>query len=288
MDRSAALSGECALPDYDALEHLPDAILRRLRVVIERREPFFILTGSDPGQLGGCCPSDEVGAANGLVKAGILESWNQPAGENTCPTAFYAFRGELDASGDEPKFSTNQEFREEVARILNELAAGDSTVVRLLRWALLGFVAVSLVYFIYGEIAGRRRAGPGEIETIPLLAQSLLGNRGVLVCFFEADEKCDACVNMKLYTRKALDTHFPSEMNDGRIAFHVIKYDTKSGRRIRKRLGIFTSAVVIIEIRDGTEHQRKVLSEAWPLLGSQDRFVNMIRTEIAAMLRDDE
>ena len=96
--------------DVDALDGLPETMRRRLQTVISRGEEYFILTGSDPAQKDGCCPSNDVGIANHLVESGILDA--RGAGANSdCPVTLYAFASEIRPGVGTPTFVRNDALR---------------------------------------------------------------------------------------------------------------------------------------------------------------------------------
>lgn len=97
----------------EALADAAEATRRRLVKLIERKDDYFLLVGSDPADKDGCCPSDDVGHANALVKAGVLEAWTASA-EAACPSTVYAFAGEIAGRGDKPAFVKNENLRAEV------------------------------------------------------------------------------------------------------------------------------------------------------------------------------
>jgi hypothetical protein len=97
-------------PDFDELDDVSPETRRRLKTVIERSEEFFVLTGSDPAQKDGCCPSNEVGEANKLVRAGLLSS-SIDATNADCPATIYAFAAEIRKFGDKPGFVRNERLR---------------------------------------------------------------------------------------------------------------------------------------------------------------------------------
>jgi hypothetical protein len=96
-----------------ALADATEPMRRRLLKLIERKDDYFILVGSDPADQDGCCPNDDVGHANALVNAGVLEGWVSSA-EAACPTTVYAFAGEIVKGGERPEFVKNDALREEV------------------------------------------------------------------------------------------------------------------------------------------------------------------------------
>lgn len=104
-------------PDLEAVVDASGPMRRRLLKLIERGDDYFILVGSDPADAEGCCPSDDVGRANALVKAGVLESW-QASAEASCPSTVYALAGEIAARGGQPAFTKNEGLRSSVAALI--------------------------------------------------------------------------------------------------------------------------------------------------------------------------
>lgn len=99
--------------DLDALDAVPETMKRRLLAMITRGDEHFILTGSDPAQAEGCCPSTEVGVANRLADAGVLDAFS--AAPNTdCPVTLYAFAGEIRRQGEKPAFTRHEALRSAV------------------------------------------------------------------------------------------------------------------------------------------------------------------------------
>jgi hypothetical protein len=97
-----------------ALLRTPTDLRKTLLRLAESEEPYFTLTGSAPDAPGGCCPSDAVGAAEALVKAGLLEAVRPPpSGEAECPVTLYAFAGEVrpGKTPDRPRFVANRPLR---------------------------------------------------------------------------------------------------------------------------------------------------------------------------------
>lgn len=111
----------CAPCGLDALAALPESMVARLKTIIEKGYEYFTLSGSDPGREGGCCPSPDVGAANMLVAAGVLDSWEKPVPEGGCTFTVYAFHGEMSTAGPKPSYTLDHEFRQ---KVLDRIMAG--------------------------------------------------------------------------------------------------------------------------------------------------------------------
>ncbi|HXX95256.1 MAG TPA: hypothetical protein VEN81_16660 [Planctomycetota bacterium] len=133
-------------PDLRTLADASDPMRHRLQAMIERKDPYFILTGSDPSQKDGCCPSTEVGEANGLVRSGVLETLEGP-GNASCPVTIYAFVGEI-VPGNAPEFRANGPLR---ASVLEAIREGRRLTPRIaLRAGLVLFALASLLALAWG------------------------------------------------------------------------------------------------------------------------------------------
>jgi hypothetical protein len=136
----------------DALDELPETMKRRLQTLISRGEEYFILTGSDPAQKDGCCPSNDVGVANRLVESGILDA--RGAGANSdCPVTLYAFASEIRPGAGKPTFKPNVALRAAVKdRFLEGPRWSSKAVVRLALFAVLAAAALALAIALYRQV----------------------------------------------------------------------------------------------------------------------------------------
>ncbi|HEY3319521.1 MAG TPA: nitrophenyl compound nitroreductase subunit ArsF family protein [Planctomycetota bacterium] len=253
----------------------------RLKKLIERQDPYFVLTGSDPREAGGCCPSSDVGAANVLVEAGVLQSYVQPAPPGGCRVAFYALTGEIAVQGEVPSFSVNAALRQSVLAELLHPPRGARWLLAL-RWVLLAFVILTLV-LIFTRLP--RTAGPassGTPSTNATVAQTLQLPAGdyVLVAFFHRAERCAFCNNMEAYTADALGRYFAGELAHEQVVYREINMDDPQNQPLVQRYGLFTSSVVLIGVRNKAEVCNKVLADAWRLTDSREKFVAMLRDEL--------
>ena len=137
--------------DLDAIDELPEPMKRRLQALISRGEDYFILTGSDPAQKDGCCPSNDVGIANLLVDRGILASRGELA-NSECPVTLYAFASEIKPGSGKPEFVRNNELRDAVRK---RIEAGPrlsrKAVARMALLAVLAAAVVALAYALYRQ-----------------------------------------------------------------------------------------------------------------------------------------
>ena len=138
--------------DLDSLDELPEAMKRRLQAILSRGDEYFILTGSDPAQKDGCCPSNDVGIANRLVERGILESRGELA-NSECPVTLYAFASEIRSGAGKPVFVRNEALR---TAVRDRLASGPrwsrKAALRLALAAVLAAAVVTLGWALFRQI----------------------------------------------------------------------------------------------------------------------------------------
>lgn len=138
--------------DLDAIDETPEPMKRRLAAMISRGEEYFILTGSDPAQMDGCCPSNEVGAANLLVERGILDSRGELS-NSECPVTLYAFASEIRPGTVKPTFVRNDALRDAVRRRIDSgPRLSRKAVVRLALLVVMAAAVVALAVAIARQI----------------------------------------------------------------------------------------------------------------------------------------
>ncbi len=276
-------SGFCA-PNWSALSKAPEALKERLRRVAERGDPYFILTGSDPLDEHGCCPSEGVGAANRLVESGVLSCYRQPAPPGSCPTAIYAFAGEISMAGRRPVFTRDEAFRgRAVARLTS---APLPFPMRVVKWILLAMVFATLVVALR---AGSGPEGDGGAGSGKTLCEALgLPGEGVAVVVLSGREKCAFCENIKTYSKKTVEDDFGAERARGRLGYGQIDYDEPGMRHFKKRFGLFTASLLLAKVEGGKVRKWKVLDEAWRLFDDEPAFRAMLRDEITSFQKGGE
>jgi hypothetical protein len=108
----------------ESLADISDQLRERLQRLIDESEPYFILTGSDPEDSQGCCPSTQVGEANRLVELGFLSCYRESAAADNCTTTIYALASEIGAGESRPEFRINAANRLAAAAALTRTGAG--------------------------------------------------------------------------------------------------------------------------------------------------------------------
>ncbi len=268
--------------DFQALGRVNKTTQRRIGKLIARRQSYFILTGSDPRDEYGCCPSDDVGSSNRLVEAGLLHFLAWPAPPGTCPTTIYAFAGEIEQKDGRPIFSINDELRKQVQNHLESSKKGKITLLKnVLRVVLLLFVGMALAYPLWQK---PKRPGDAALRNTQTRAPMI---NGVGIYFFHTSVRCNPCLNMEAFTQQTLGDHFSEQMKDNTLQYKKINIDDARYRHLIDRYSIFTSTIVLVRFREGKEKNFESLTaQVWQLYNSEQQFVSMLKQELSRFMSD--
>jgi hypothetical protein len=252
---SACLLGELTLADtwspverpldLAALDHLPSALRDRLQAMIDRGDRQVVLTGTNPTDKFGCCPSDEVGAAQRLVQAGILAAWQKPAPPGSCPVTIFAVAGEITVIDGRPVFTIDAGRRAMIAARLRN-PAGPGPARDLIRWLLLIFVIAALVAGTVKLLRSPHR-GPPIGEVLGVAAGETVD---VLVLFHQS-RRCDLCRALEAGARAALRGEVASQVDAGRLRLELIATDAPGREHLQYTAAGFTTGLVLFRFTAG-------------------------------------
>ncbi len=246
--------------DLSALDEMPSETIERLLKLISSKSEYFIITGSDPLDLSGCCPSDGVRAANQLVEAGILQVVQSKSTPDSCPVNIYAFSGEIKAGDSEPKFNIDTEFRQKIKTYLSADIGKRKLWHVVMRWSLLLFVAVSIG--IFSVNIWNNHISSKNLSNIDLIKEfDLPFQNGVLILQFHRTQRCKFCTNMENHTKETLDTYFSDDLKNEKIVFRTVDMELPENKSYVKKYDLFTSTLVLIDVLEGRESRWKIVSK---------------------------
>jgi len=259
--------------DYHSMKLLP-----RLMGLIEKDRKYFILTGSDPTDEMGCCPSDEVGEANRLVDAGVLSAISQEVYGNACPVNYYAFKDEIFVHDEDIQFKKNQEIRKKVYQLLKK--SGQPQYKSLIKWILLGFVIVSLVLAIL-----KMTDKSSKNDNYSLYEQlSVANDDAILVLLFHNRVRCAMCLNMEEHVQYLLSGKYAELVEDKKIQFFLIDMNKPENKNLIDRFGLYTASVVIVKLMDKEEQDTIILRDIWKHHEDGLTFRELVSKELDVLL----
>jgi len=151
-------------------------------------------------------------------------------------------------------------------------------LARRIAAAVLGaFVVVSVLVVVAQELR-REEGGPGgpadgEPQGDVLVATYFHGNR-----------RCATCNTIEAWAREAMHDAFPKEIRSGRIAWRTANYEEARNAAHRERYGLYSSAIVLSDVRGGEERRSVDLEEIWALSTSERGLKDYVVRETRAFL----
>lgn len=267
--------------DFLSLQGISENMKKRLSKLIENKNNYFVLTGSDPADRLGCCPSDDVAEANRLVQCGILESCSQDNYLNACPVTFYAFKGEIKSKDGEVKFQPADKFRKQISEMLGQRSRKGINIVK---WFILAFVVVSVLFGIYKKVLNSAQVQDHSFYERLAPAEG----HQIMVLLFHYHKRCYQCLNMEKYTRDVLLEDFQDEAADNRVDFKLIDMDAPENRPIIKQFGFISAMIVLVDFENGKERRVKVIADAWKLFNDEQDFKSLMRKELNQFISESD
>ena len=252
--------------EMNACDHILPKFKNKLLKVIENKQTYFLLTGSDPDDKLGCCPSEEVGSANSLVQAGVLSKIQAESDSQNCPVQIYAFRNEIK---DLEKFEIDFEFRKKVEKRLLKKRSSTIIVIRtILLLVVLGSVLIGLTNELSKDHAQK-------IELVDL-TQTKEGVSYHLI-LFHATKRCEMCLNMEAFAKEFQLMKSPIK----EIDFVMSNMDSKELNALVDDNNIFTSTLFLLVKKDKRVVYEKCLKDLWEAYRSKDSFMKILEREVA-------
>ncbi|WP_047812650.1 nitrophenyl compound nitroreductase subunit ArsF family protein [Rhodopirellula islandica] len=144
---------------------------------------------------------------------------------------------------------------------------------------LLAFVAVSIAMAIrkVGPSTGSGSAEAVSAQTTtaaatPVGLQSKLAESSFNAVYFHAPHRCPTCRKIESFSQEALTP----EIEAGELAWQIADYTSDENSSFVDQFKVFTSTVVLVEMKDGEVVRWKNLEEVWNHTSDQADFTAFI------------
>jgi hypothetical protein len=116
------------------------------------------------------------------------------------------------------------------------------------------------------------------------LEKSDVSGEVVFATYFHGTHRCATCRKLEAYAEEALLTAFEKELEDSTIIWRTINYDEKENEHYLKDYDLYTKALILSRVENGTEVEWKNLPKIWDLVGDKDKFLKYVQDETGAFL----
>lgn len=156
------------------------------------------------------------------------------------------------------------------------------TFRRIVTAALLLFVAASVVVLAGKELRSKPvAAGKSSVIAAP---EDPRTDRVVIAYYFTGNIRCSSCRKIEQASRNAIEQAFPRELASGQLRFLVVNFDQQENRHFIGDYRLESSALVLVDQRDGRQTAWKNLPDVWTLVEDEPRLAKYVRDEVATML----
>lgn len=104
-------------------------------------------------------------------------------------------------------------------------------------------------------------------------------NRLEVYCF-HGTRQCETCKNMKANTKKTLDTHFASQLNDSSIVFSIIDVDDEKNEKLAEKFQATGTALMINKVVNGKDSIIDWSDFAFEKANDNDVFISELKIKI--------
>jgi len=153
--------------------------------------------------------------------------------------------------------------------------------------SLLMFVAATCVVLIVKALpqspqaaaSATAAAGGAPLQTSGG-APTLAVQDGVKVYYLHGNTRCPTCRTIEAYAQEAVQTGFAEELNDGKIQWQVINYESPGNEHYATDYEVVAPNVVFAKFSDGKQVAWKGLPEVWEHVGDKATFVQFVQTSL--------
>jgi hypothetical protein len=144
---------------------------------------------------------------------------------------------------------------------------------------LLSFVATSTGHLIAGNDRGTAARAATQTVQSPAAAPSK-----IIAYYFHVTVRCNTCKTIEAYSREAIQNHFKSDIDRGRLEWQVVNVQLPENRHFVNDYQLFTKSVVLVRIVNGKQQSYKILNDVWELVGDKARFQAYVDKEVRGYL----
>ncbi len=155
---------------------------------------------------------------------------------------------------------------------------------RLIPFLILIALAIGLSAFSIAQDAGLKTAE----DTDPADSVSAEGketsSETVFASYFHGNRRCITCRKLEAYSEEALKAAFVEELADSTLIWRAVNYDQKENEHYVKDYNLYTKALILSRVRDGSEVEWKNLDKIWEKVGNKEEFLKYVQEETRAFM----
>ena len=142
---------------------------------------------------------------------------------------------------------------------------------------LMAFVAASIAYVVVQESTPRSPSSAVE---------ATLRTDQVIATYFHGKARCTTCRRLEAYAEAALNTGFPHELADGRLAWRTVDISQPENRHFAADYQLQYQSLILAEMRDGRQKRWKNVDQIWQKVRDREEYIAYVQREVARFLAE--
>lgn len=110
------------------------------------------------------------------------------------------------------------------------------------------------------------------------------GDKKIIVYYFHGDFRCQTCLRIEEFTRKAVNDGFKNEMASSKIELKVVNIDKPGNKHFINDYNLKTKSVIISEFTGSKLVRWKNLPAIWNYHDNESSFIRYVRDEVKGYL----
>ncbi|UCE65219.1 MAG: hypothetical protein JSU85_10100 [Candidatus Zixiibacteriota bacterium] len=144
---------------------------------------------------------------------------------------------------------------------------------------MIGFLAIS-----FAQDTGLQPADDVQPADTVASENQEVSSEKVVASYLHGNRRCMTCRKLEAYSEEALTTAFQEELEDSTLIWRTVNYDQKENEHYLKDYSLYTKALILSRVKDGSEVEWKNLAKIWKLVGNKEEFLKYVQKETRAFM----
>ena len=114
----------------------------------------------------------------------------------------------------------------------------------------------------------------------PEESDATLKSKVVEVYYFHRNRRCGPCRTIENLTKKTMETYFTSEMENGKVVFHIVNVEREEQREIAQKFNVVSTALYLNVKEGANEDPTNMTAFAYRFVNNEDRFLTGLKEQI--------
>ena len=108
----------------------------------------------------------------------------------------------------------------------------------------------------------------------------------VVAYYFHGSFRCPTCHSLEQYAKESIEINFKNELDRGLLVFKAVNIEEKENEHFVNDYQLYSKSLVLSLVRGKKEVKHKNLTKIWEYVRNREKYVNYVKSEIDAFLKE--